>query len=300
MAADPGDLPDNIFAIRLMEDEGEPPCKVPRREDEMKVQQLQRAVEAGRKAVSILQQVVPVAVGALQQHLNSSVAELRQMEEALGQLQRGVAARDVNTMPDLDSVEESLRLLTTNKCTVVAEKGTTTWRSSVQLGRFDDVLRLLLLQLRAEGKLLKVEAAAAPAAPYVGPPGLSVLTISRADLREGHLKVNDILRSGQRWKHVRSLKKLKGNGAERLLRVVGPQLEDLEVSDEVGPNFMAEVKEMKSLRRLVVTSDPQLWDYPELPLHLEELSIGYPSIDQLRCVPRMNRLRSLTVGQKII
>ncbi|XP_026287041.2 uncharacterized protein LOC113212523 [Frankliniella occidentalis] len=58
---------------------------------------------------------------------------------------------------------------------------------------------------------------------------------------------------------------------------------------------MVEVEKMKSLKRLEVKCVDEL-DYPDLPLQLEELTIRLPGENQLRCVVRMARLRSLRIN----
>ncbi|XP_052132279.1 uncharacterized protein LOC113209390 [Frankliniella occidentalis] len=57
---------------------------------------------------------------------------------------------------------------------------------------------------------------------------------------------------------------------------------------------MEEVRKMSGLRRLEVKCAQNV-EYPDLPLQLEELSLNYGTENQLRCVERMPRLRSLEV-----
>ncbi|XP_052132475.1 uncharacterized protein LOC113215079 [Frankliniella occidentalis] len=199
-------------------------------------------------------------------------------------------------------LEDSLRLLTTNKCSVVTEEedGGSTWKADVQLGELGDVFRLLLLQLRADGQLAKVDDVAGPSSPaaYVGPPMTTTLTITDKDLSEGGLKVNDIVRDKQRWEHARCIKGLKGKGSDKLLRVLASHpvhLEELECSGPVEPKVMEEVLKLTSLKRLHIESVQKCDDYPDLPLQLEEFRIKFPSERQLRSVQRMPALHSLTV-----
>ncbi|XP_026292706.2 uncharacterized protein LOC113217070 isoform X2 [Frankliniella occidentalis] len=294
MAVGPDGLPDNILAIRAMEKEAEPPCKVPRREVP-EVRQLLRGVEAGRKLVQELRRVVPMAVKALDRQLDSAVAQLRRMEEALGKMRRedaGDAAEGLT--PDLVQavvqLEDSVRLLSAHKCGVVAEHGGDTWRASgVELSPNDHALRLLLLQLRSSSRLQKVHA-------VVGPPRLSVLSIERDDIDDDmSLKVGDILQNGPRWKNIRTLRNLNGHNTEKLLRVVAPHLEELEISSAALIGEMEEVQKMTALKRLLVECDVDCDAYPDLPLQLEELSMCFPSTGQLRCVQRMHSLRSLRI-----
>ncbi|XP_026290047.2 uncharacterized protein LOC113214789 isoform X1 [Frankliniella occidentalis] len=306
LTADPGSLPDNILAIRMIEKDGAPPRKVARKED-TKMQQLQRGVEAGRKVVQQLREVVPMAVAALNRQLVSSVASLRQIEEAFDKLKQ-VAAGSEGTTPDLTAeqlqlvaqLEDSLRLLTTNKCSVVAEEGAgvAAWKASVLLGPIDHILRPLLLLLRASGQLTKVDngAVAVPSAASVAPPRLSTLYIEHKDIDDdGHLKVNDILRNGLRWRNIRTINNLKGRDSEKLLRVMARHVEELKIVGLAGPSLMKEVQKMSSLKKVIVKCDRNLVDYPDLPLQLEELSISFPSENQLRCLRRMPMLRSLMV-----
>ncbi|XP_052119617.1 uncharacterized protein LOC127748786 [Frankliniella occidentalis] len=99
-----------------------------------------------------------------------------------------------------------------------------------------------------------------------------------------------------RWRDTRSVKSSRGDGLEGLLRVVASQLEELQINGEVQPSVMVEVERMTSLKRLAVkcVNDKSL-DFPDLPLQLEELKIKFPSENQLLCVDRMSRLRSLQV-----
>ncbi|XP_026293618.1 uncharacterized protein LOC113217778 [Frankliniella occidentalis] len=308
----PEDLPDNglalrVLAVQSLENDGAPPCKKPKIEDP-DLEQLQRGAAAGRKVVEMLRLVVPLAVESLNRQLESSVAQLGQVEEALQRRVQREAAGDVGTASDgveeplqlAEQLEASHRLLTSTKCTVVAEEeGGSTWTASVQPGGCGDTLRLLLLQLRADGLLGKVHDDVdiiAPVTPaYVGPPLISVLTITDQHLENGRLKVNDILRDiPQKWTIPRSLKYLQGDGSEDLLRVMGPYLEELEVSGEVQPSVMEEVQNMSGLRRLKVQCAKNV-DYPDLPLQLEELQHTQITENQLRCLEDMPRLRSLCV-----
>ncbi|XP_052132227.1 uncharacterized protein LOC113212522 [Frankliniella occidentalis] len=195
-------------------------------------------------------------------------------------------------------LEDSLRLLSAKKCSVVAEEEDgATWRACAELGGFGDILRLLLLPLRADDQLEKVDVAACSdqRGVYVGPPIISVLQTTEKDFKDGRLMINDILQDRKRWKHTRSLKIFHGTaGLEGLLSVVAPHLEELQIKDEVQPNVMVEVAKMKSLKRLDVKCVKDL-DFPDLPLQLEELGIWYPTENQLRCLERMPRLRSLRV-----
>ncbi|XP_026289565.2 uncharacterized protein LOC113214420 [Frankliniella occidentalis] len=299
------DLPDSFLTIRLLEDEDAPPCKKLKIEDP-ELQQLQRGAVAGRKVVEMLRLVVPLAVEALNRQLESSVAQLGQVEQALERRVQREAAGDVGTTSDAveeplqlaEQLEASHRLLTSTKCTVTAEEeGGSSWTASVQPGGCGDILRVLLLQLRADGQLGKVDDAIAvsdgPAVAYVGSPLISVLTISDKQLVNGRLKVEDILRDAQKqWTIPRSLKNLKGDGSEDLLRVIGAHLVELETSGEVQPSVMEEVQKMSGLRRLQVKCAMDT-AYPDLPLQLEELSVTVMTENQLRCVERMPRLRSL-------
>ncbi|XP_052126695.1 uncharacterized protein LOC113212504 [Frankliniella occidentalis] len=303
--ADPADIPDSILAIRLIEHNGVPPRKNPRTE-ETEVQQLRQGVEAGRKVVEVLvlRLVVPRAVEALNRQLDSSVAQLRQVEEALErQVQRGAAGGEgsapVGEQLHLAvQLEDNLRPLTAKKCSVVAEEEDgATWRACAELGGFGDILRLLLLPLRADGQLEKVDVAPCFVQPgdFVGPPIISVLRTTENDFKDGRLKINDILQDRQRWRHTRSLKIFHGAaGLEELLSVVAPHLEELVIGKPVQPSVMVEVEKMKSIKRLGVTCESDL-DYPDLPLQLEELGMWHPGENQLRCVERMARLRSLQV-----
>ncbi|XP_052125246.1 uncharacterized protein LOC113205871 [Frankliniella occidentalis] len=309
LSASPDDLPDNIFVTRLLEHDAAPTGVASRaRRMEERARQLQRGAAAGRKLVHLLRQMVPLAVEALNNQLSSSEAQLQQVEEALEQLrqlQQREAAGEENTTAPLQpavgelqlavQMEDSLRLLTANKCSVEAEEDAgAAWRAEVQLGPFDHLVRPLLLQLQLDGHLAKVDAVVAapppppPAALYVGPPRLSNLTID-------DVKADDIVRSGRRWRNIRTLNNVIGRDSERLLRVVAPQLEELNISVEVGPSVLEEVGRMPSLRRLLVECS-DTGDFPDLPLQLEELAISYPSENQMRCVQRMPRLRSLFVG----
>lgn len=110
--------------------------------------------------MAALRLAVPKAVEALNRQLDAAVAQLRQLEGALDQVQRGAAGDGRSSQEQLQlavQLEDSLCLLTTNKCSVVSEgEGGSTWKADVQLGGFGDVFRLLLLQLRADGQLAKV------------------------------------------------------------------------------------------------------------------------------------------------
>ncbi|XP_026274274.2 uncharacterized protein LOC113203695 [Frankliniella occidentalis] len=313
LEVDQDDLIDNIYVIQLIENDGAPRCKKQRTE-ETKVQKLKRSVDAARQVVQQLQKVVPLAVEALNRQLDTSNEQLRQMEEAVQEQVRREAAGDDGAPQDLADdhlqlavqVDDSLRLLTTAECSVLlAEEDGATWRTPLQLGGVGDIFRALLLQLRANGELVKVPDVAAPATqtatPYVGPPRIDtftapVLSIAENDLDNGRLKVNDILQNCKRWQSARCIKNLKGDGSETLLRVLAPQLEELEIVGDVKPIVMEEVEKMSSLKRLKVKCDPLFrGDYPDLPVELEELSIDLSSEKQLRCVQRMTRLRCLAV-----
>lgn len=158
--ADPTQLPDNISLIQIIEKGNEPPRKLSKGEDP-KVQQLQRGVKAGQKLVQVLQQIIPKAVEALHRQLDLSVTKLAQLEEALNKHwwetgendPPGLTREQVQLVAQF---EDSCQLLTTKKCSFVAEKAGTSWRASVRLGPIDYIMRLLLLQLRAADKLEKV------------------------------------------------------------------------------------------------------------------------------------------------
>ncbi|XP_052130965.1 uncharacterized protein LOC113208475 isoform X2 [Frankliniella occidentalis] len=304
----PEDLPDNFLVAQLLENEDAPPCKKLKTKD-LELEQLQRGADAGRKMVEMLHLVLPQAVEALNSQLESSVAQLGQVEEALERRVQREAAGDVGTTSDAAEeplqlarqLEASHRLLTSAKCTVTAEEeGGSAWTASVQRGGCGDILRLML-QLRADGQLRKVDDAIAvpdaPAAPYVGPPLISTLKITHKHLDNGRLKVADILRDVlHRWAIPRRLKNLHGEGSEDLLQVVGPHLEELgfPYTWEAQPSVMEEVEKMSGLKRLDVTCAKNV-NHPDLPLLLEELSVCYMTVNQLRCVERMPRLRSLCV-----
>ncbi|XP_052131660.1 uncharacterized protein LOC127751717 [Frankliniella occidentalis] len=289
----------------MIENDGAPPRKKARTE-EPEVQQLRRGVEAGRKVVEVLRLVVPKAVEALNRQLDSSVAQLRQVEEALElQVQRAAAGAEgsdpvAEQLQLAVQLEDSLRLLTANKCSVVAEEEDgAAWRASAPLGGFSDILRLLLLQLRADGQLEKVDVAAFPdtSGVFVGPPIISVLETTENDFKDGQFKVNDILLNQPRWRNTRSLKCSHGDGLEELLRVVAPQLEELQITGKCKVQSMVEVERMTTLKRLAVTCvDDKSLEYPDLPLQLEELKITFPKENQMRCLERMSRLRSLEVN----
>ncbi|XP_052130985.1 roquin-2-like [Frankliniella occidentalis] len=303
------DLPDSFVVIRLLEAEDAPPCKKPKLEDP-ELEQLKRGADAGRKMVEMLRLVVPQAVESLSRQLESSVAQLSQVEQALERRVQREAAGDVGTTSD--AVEEPLqlarqleashRLLTSVKCTVTAEEeGGSAWTASVEPGGCGDILRLLLLQLRKDGQLGKVDDAHAvpdgTAAPYVGPPLVCTLKITDKHLDNGRLKVADILRDVlHRWAIPRRLKNLHGEGSEDLLQVMGPHLEELEFpyNWEAQPSVMEEVEKMSGLKRLDVKCVQDV-DHPDLPLLLEELTVYHMTENQLRCVERMPRLRSLQV-----
>ncbi|XP_026292786.2 uncharacterized protein LOC113217169 [Frankliniella occidentalis] len=301
LPANPGTLPDNVLVVQIIEG-APPPSKVARTEDP-RVQQLQCGVEAGRKLVEELRKSVPEAIKALNLLVNVSANHLYVMEEALEQLQQEAAGgADINPSPFLMRLavqeEDRFRLLTTTTCSLVAVEGEDSWRASVELGQSDHVFRLLLQQLRMDGQLQKVDDANPTAlSSYMGPPRISVLSIDdEADLDdEGDLKVDDILRNGRRWKHVRSVRNLSGRGSEKLLRVVAPHLEELEMSGPVGPGVMEEVKEMKLLRRLIVEYDEDYSVYPDLPVHLEELSLICPVLNQFQSMRHLTKLRSLNI-----
>ncbi|XP_026283321.1 uncharacterized protein LOC113209827 [Frankliniella occidentalis] len=296
LETDAGDLPDNILAIRMMEGaEGAAPHDARVRQ----VQQLQRGVEVGRQVVQQLRRLVPVAVEALNNQLASSVAQLRQMEQALERLQLAgeeSVSLDPRTAQQLQGAayqEDSLRLLSSksSKVSVVAEEGEATWRASVQLGSFDQVVRLVLLQLLSDGQLHKVD-------PYVGPPKLSVFSIDDKDVdREGlFLNVNNILQDRRRWRNTRILKNFRGGCAEDLLQAMTPylNLEEIELHT-LEPAVLVQVENLTSLKKLIVCCQPGLEGYPDLPLQLEELSITHPTENQLYCLQRMSKLRSLEV-----
>ncbi|KAK3920282.1 Roquin-2 [Frankliniella fusca] len=307
LSADPADHPDNIFVIQMVEvddeDDAGPPLKKIKTEEETKLQPLVRGVEAGRKVVEKLQQVVPVAVEALNRLLESSAAQLRQLEEGLGELEQTGADVTEEHLQMAAQTEDAARLLAVSKFSVVAEEedevSGESWRASLQLQPVEHVLFPVLLQLRANGQLAKVDdyTDPSPSSAYVGPPGTDVLKIRhKHDLDyDGHLMVNAILQDEQRWKHARCLRHVHGVGAEKLLRIIGPQLEELESLGQVSASFMQAVEKMKSLKRLVVSCDPDEGGYPDLPLQLEELAVDFVKEEQLRCIPRMPHLRSLAV-----
>ncbi|XP_052130979.1 uncharacterized protein LOC113208475 isoform X4 [Frankliniella occidentalis] len=305
----PEDLPDNVLVAQLLENEDAPPCKKLKIEDP-ELEQLQRGADAGRKMVEMLRLVVPQAVESLNRQLESSVAQLSQVEEALERRVQREAAGDVGTTSDAveplqlaRQLEANHRLITSAKCTVAAEEeGGSAWTASVEPGGSGDILRLLMLQLRADGQLhlenvddaVTVPVIRAPT--HVGPPLIEVLSITDKHLDSRRLKVDDILGAVQRlWTVPRSLRNLHGDGCEDLLRVMGPHLEELETSGEVQPSVMEEVLKMSGLRRLKVSYAKNV-DFPDLPLHLEELSVFYITENQLRCVEHMPRLRSLVVN----
>lgn len=283
LATDPNGFPDNILAIRMLEDGGAQHDNEAVGTD-ANLQQLQRGVEAGRKVVQLLRQVVPMTVESLNNYVESTVAQLRQMEEALDRLQQQVAAGEesaprrpvavaVKQLQTVAHLEDSLRLLSASKVSIVAEEAEASWRACVQLGPFDLICRLLLLQLRADGQLQKAGAAeAATPAAYIGPPKLSVLRVIDTDYDDdANLEVESILRDRRRWKNTRILQNLGGANAEELLQALKPHLhiEELEYSETVaGPWVLEEVQKITSLKKLIVSCDPGLGDYPDLPLHL--------------------------------
>ncbi|XP_052131726.1 uncharacterized protein LOC113205376 isoform X2 [Frankliniella occidentalis] len=247
------DLPDSFLTIRLLEDEHAPLCKKLRTEDP-ELEQLQRGADAGRKVVEILRRVVPLAVESLNRQLESSVAQLGKVEEAVQRREQREPAGVLGTASDAveeplqlaQELEASHRLLTSTKCTVTAEEeGGNAWTASVQPGGCGDILPVLLLQLRADGQLGKVDDTIAeprgPAAAYVGPPLISVLWINEKHLDNGRLKVSDILRDiPKKWSMPRSMKYLTGDGSDDLLRVMGAHLEELVTSGDVQPCVMEE------------------------------------------------------------
>ncbi|XP_052131727.1 uncharacterized protein LOC113205376 isoform X3 [Frankliniella occidentalis] len=248
------DLPDSFLTIRLLEDEHAPLCKKLRTEDP-ELEQLQRGADAGRKVVEILRRVVPLAVESLNRQLESSVAQLGKVEEAVQRREQREPAGVLGTASDAveeplqlaQELEASHRLLTSTKCTVTAEEeGGNAWTASVQPGGCGDILPVLLLQLRADGQLGKVDDTIAeprgPAAAYVGPPLISVLWINEKHLDNGRLKVSDILRDiPKKWSMPRSMKYLTGDGSDDLLRVMGAHLEELVTSGDVQPCVMEEL-----------------------------------------------------------
>ncbi|XP_026285406.1 uncharacterized protein LOC113211297 [Frankliniella occidentalis] len=303
LPGEPDDIPDNILAIQLIENGGAPPCKRLKRED-TEVQQLQRGVDAGKKVVEALRLAVPKAVEALNRQLDTSVAHLRELEEALEQrVQRDAAGGDGGPTPEqlklAVQLEDSLCLLTANKCSVVVGESGSSWKATMQLGESDDFLRLLLLQLLADGQLAKVDSTPVPSAcAYVGPPMISILTINLTDLTGGDLNVNEIIRDKGRIDNIRCIKDLKGEGSDKLLRVVASHplhVEELGFLGKVDPKVMYEVQKMSSLKRLEVKCIPECDDYPDLPLQLEELAINSPSEQQVDCVMRMPALHSLSI-----
>ncbi|KAK3913177.1 E3 ubiquitin-protein ligase RNF183 [Frankliniella fusca] len=332
ITGDPGNLPDNILAIRMIEYDGIPPLKMAKTE-ETKVQRLRRGLDTAREALALLRLQVPRAIEGLNRLLDSSADRVRQMETSLRQeVQREAgreceppsteAAPDGDADPDplqvalwMDECKKSLRLLScpalmldTLECSIGAEEDVAKWRASVKLGPnapLDSLVRLLLLQLQWEKELKQVTDAGlavlpADPRPYVGPPLGFALTRSEKDVNDGELMVNEILRGGGgRWKRqrIRSLRNLQeGRGQDKLLRVVGPFLEELEITGNAEPAVMAEVEKMTALKRLSVRcSETMVEDYPGLPLQLEELSLVTTSKDQMLCVQRMPKLRSLAV-----
>ncbi|XP_052132656.1 uncharacterized protein LOC113211640 [Frankliniella occidentalis] len=282
--------------------EGGPPRKVPRREDP-RLAKLQRGAEAGRKVVQLLQQVVPLAVDALHRQLDASVARLRQVEEALADLEQAAPHPAEQLLQLAVQLEDHNRVLNANKCSVVAEEvgGAASWRSSVQLGPLHHLARLLLLQQQIDGELVKVDVAGAAVPPAgrvapdldiaVGPPRLSV---EHLDLRLSMTRMDEVLK----WpacdlEKVQVLRRADDyDGSNRVASLLNrmPHLEQVHISD-AQPRLMNVVKNMKSLRRLVVKCKKD--GHPDLPLQLEELGIVHVCENHLLSVQRMPRLRSL-------
>ncbi|XP_026288935.1 uncharacterized protein LOC113213925 [Frankliniella occidentalis] len=241
---------------------------------------------------------------ALNRQLDASVAQLRQLEEALEQVQRGAADDEGTSQEQLQlavQLEESHRLLNNKWSVVSEEQDGSTWKADVQLGGFGDTLRPLLLQLREDGLLVQVDDVAVSSSPdtYVGPPTLAALSIKRNDLSEGDLKVNEILRNKRRLEYIRVIDGLRGEGSDRLLRIIASHplhIQELKFSDKVEPKVLEEVQKMSSLKRLNIDCVRDRDDYPDLPLQLEELMINRPSAQQLYCMMRMPALQSLTVN----
>ncbi|KAK3920217.1 tRNA nuclease CdiA-2, partial [Frankliniella fusca] len=320
---------DNFFLVQLIEKNR---CKVQVREEQ--VRQLARGIAAGEKLVAQLVKAVPAAVQALQQLLDSATTQVGQLKQDFEELRREEAG--ASATPELvpEQLEQAvrlvdgLRLMSIPKSSLVAvEEDGTVWKAFDELGPTG---RLLLLQLRVDGRLEKDGAASLRQAglvskttvqdgdqsgeeiegdgldrsedglqaedkPFVGPPGISVLTIDKESDCEGKLlKVNDILKS-ERWLHARALRRLNGGGSEVLLRVLAPQLEELEIEGVASPSVMEEVAKMSKLKRLICKCDQKVEVYPDLPLQLEELKLQFPKENQLRCVDRMHRPRSLNV-----
>ncbi|XP_026282685.1 uncharacterized protein LOC113209412 [Frankliniella occidentalis] len=306
VTCDPSDLPDNFLVIQMMEDEDSQSCKNSRTEDPV-LEQLQRGADAGRKVVEMLRLVVPQAVEVLNRQLESSFAQLGQVEKALERRVQREAAGDVGTPSDAveeplqlaEQLEASHRLLTSTKCTVTAEEeGGSSWTASVQPGGCGDMLRVLLLQLRADGQLGEVDddatVLATPASAYVGPPSFSALSISE-HVSGGRLNVNEILQTAEeQWDVPRSLLDLQGEGADDLLRVVGANIVELKISGDAEPKVMVEVEKLSALKYLEVAC-AEGREYPDLPLQLEELDICNITENQLRCVQRMPGLSSLQI-----
>ncbi|KAK3920218.1 E3 ubiquitin-protein ligase COP1 [Frankliniella fusca] len=360
---------DHLFVVKQTERDK------PGREQEHKeqVRQLARGIAAGEELVAQLVKAVPAAVQALKQLLDSANTQVGQLKQALEELRREKAG--AGAAPELvpEQLEQAvrlvdgLRLMSIPKSSLVAvEEDGTVWKACDELGPAG---RLLLLQLRVDGRLEKADGSAeaggvprqddndatasrliqidggsaldsktplqdgasslpqadydskttvqdgdqsgeeiegdgldrsedglqAEDEPFVGPPGISVLTIVKKSDCDGELlKVNDILKS-KRWLHARSLKNLNGDGSDVLLRVLAPQLEELEIEGVASPSVMEEVAKMKKLKRLICKCDKKVEVYPDLPLQLEELKINFPKENQLRCVDRMHGLRSLSV-----
>ncbi|KAK3920220.1 E3 ubiquitin-protein ligase TRIM32, partial [Frankliniella fusca] len=343
--------------------EKDKPCR--EQEHEEQVRQLARGIAAGEELVAQLVKAVPAAVQALQQLLDSTTTQVGQLKQALEELRReepGAGATPELMPEQLEQavrLVDGLRLMSIPKSSLVAvEDDGTVWKAFDELGPTG---RLLLLQLRVDGRLEKADGSAeaggvprqddydatasrsaqtdsgaaldsrtplqdglvskttvhdgdqsgeeiegdgldrsedglqAEDKPFVGPPGISVLTIDEeSDCKGKLLKVNDILKS-KRWVHARALRSLTGCGSERLLRVLAPQLEELEIEGVASPSVMEEVAKMSKLKRLICECDDEVEVYPDLPLQLEELEIGNPKENQLRCVDRMRGLRSLLV-----
>ncbi|KAK3920219.1 E3 ubiquitin-protein ligase TRIM32 [Frankliniella fusca] len=358
--------------------EKDKPCR--EQEHEEQVRQLARGIAAGEELVAQLVKAVPAAVQALQQLLDSTTTQVGQLKQALEELRReepGAGATPELMPEQLEQavgLVDGLRLMSIPKSSLVAvEEDGTVWKAFDELGPAG---RLLLLQLRVDGRLEKADgsaeagglprqddddatasrsvqtdggaedfcggaaldsktplqdgASSLPQAvldftstvqdgdqsgeeiegdgldrsedglqagdkPFVGPPGISVLTIHEESDFDGELlKVNDILNS-KRWVRARALRNLSGGGSDVLLRVLAPQLEELQIEGVASPSAMEEVAKMSKLKRLICKCDKKVEVYPDLPLQLEELKINFPKENQLRCVDRMRGLRSLSV-----
>lgn len=152
-----------------------PPHKVPRRED-ARIKQLERGVEAGKRVVEQLSDLVPIAMEALNNLLDSAGAQLHQMEEALEKLKQA-GGSDVHTSTELAvkqletvvQLEESVRLLSVKKCSLIAEDCEVTWQADLQLeqmeSELDKIMLPLLLQLQMSGHLEKAELTAPDESP---------------------------------------------------------------------------------------------------------------------------------------